>query len=430
MSVLSVSAVNVNSNSTSSSINTLSTKNISQTTVSTSKTTVSTSKTSTSAAKTTVSTTRVKTVRVLIYSGPGSIQSCVSGVINGLHYSNSKNLVPGYKFSCGTTRTITSKILSGYNVLVMPGGTSGLYYIKNVNGNAIKKFVSSGHGYVGICAGAYSGSKYVKGLYYGWGVAPHVYCNHISHEGNLLVKTSNAAASLLGPSKTITLAHYNGPAMYTSGGNTVTFAFYADNKTGYKGSKAIVGDYYGSGRTVLSGPHPELQPTNSSLLAKMVLWSAHVNKVQQNFAVSSVSPSNGAVNIAANKKITVTFTESVKLANNNIKLKTSSGKSVPITISVSGSTITVSHPLLSIGAKYILTIASGTVVSSSGKTLSTYTSSFTVCPLTTAQMKDGISRIQAFQAKYNRLPNYVSYGTKQIPIATFKEIIAAFGLKI
>lgn len=429
MSVLSASAANVNLNSNSSSINTLSSNNISHT-VSTSKTTTSTSKTTVSTSKTTVSTTKVKTIRVLIYSGTGAINSCVSGVINGLHYSNNKNLVPGYKFSCGTTRTISSKTLSGYNVLVMPGGTSGLNYIKNVDGNAIKKFVSSGHGYVGICAGAYSGSKYVKGLYYGWGLAPHVYCNHISHEGNLLVKTSTAISSLLGPSKTLTLAHYNGPAMYTRGGNTVTFAYYADNKTGYKGQKAIVGDYYGSGRTVLSGPHPELQPTNSSLLAKMVLWAAHVNKVQQIFAVSSVNPSNGAVYVAANKQITVKYTESVKLANSNIKLQTSTGTSVPITTSVSGNTLTISHPLLSTGVKYIFTVASGTVVSSSGKTLNSYSSSFTVSPLTIAQMKDGINRVHAFQSKNNRLPNYVSFGTKQIPIATFKEIIAAYGLKL
>jgi glutamine amidotransferase-like uncharacterized protein len=423
LSVLSVSAANVNSNSTSSNINTLSTKNISQTTV-------SASKTPTSTAKTSVSTTKVKTIKVLIYSGTGSIKSCVSGVINVLKYSNSKNLVPGYKFSCGTTRTISSKTLSGYNVLVMPGGVSGLNYLKNVNGNAIKKFVSSGHGYVGICAGAYSGSKYVSGLYYGWGLAPHVYCKHVTHEGNLLVKTSNSVSSLLGASKTITLAHYNGPAMYTRGGNTVTFASYADNKIGYKGLKAIVGDYYGKGRTVLSGPHPELQPTNANLLTKMVLWSVHVDKIQQNFAVSSVSPSNGAVNVAANKKIAIQFTESVKLANSNIQLKTSTGTSVPITIAVSGSTVTVSHPLLSIGVKYILTIASGTVVSSTGKTLSSYSSSFTVSPLTIAQMKDGINRVHAFQSKNKRLPNYVNFGTQQIPTATFKEIIAAYGLKI
>lgn len=423
LSVLSASATTVNSNSTGSSINNVTTKTIQQTTVSNTKTTASTSKTS-------VSTTNTKTIKVLVYRGSGSIQSCVSGVINGLHYSNSKNLAPGYKFSVGTTRTITSKTLAGYDVLVIPGGTSGLYYIKHVDGNAIKKFVSSGHGYVGICAGAYSGSKHVDGLYNAWGVAPHVYSKHVSHEGNLLVTTSNTVSALLGSSKTLTLAHYNGPAMYSKGGSVVTFATYADNKIGYKGLKAIVGDYYGKGRTVLSGPHPELQPTNLGLLARMVLWSAHVDKIQQNFAVSSINPSNGANYVAANKQIVVKFTESIKLANNNIQLKTNTGNSVAITTSVSGNTLTVSHPLLSRGIKYILTIGNGAVVSTSGKSLTSYSPSFTVSSLTIAQLKDGIKRTQVFIAKNKRLPNYVSYGKLHISIANFKEIISAYGLKI
>lgn len=414
LSVLSASAATVNSNSTGS--NTITTKNVSQTTV--------------SASKTAVSATSTKTIKVLVYRGSGSIQSCVSGVINGLHSSNSKNLAPGYKFSVGTTRTITSKTLAGYDVLVMPGGTSGLYYIKHVDGNAIKKFVSSGHGYVGICAGAYSGSKRVEGLYNAWGVAPHVYSKHVSHEGNLLVTTSNTVSALLGSSKTLTLAHYNGPAMYSKGGSVVTFATYADNKIGYKGLKAIVGDYYGKGRTVLSGPHPELQPTNLGLLARMVLWSAHVDKIQQNFAVSSINPSNGANYVAANKQIVVKFTESIRLANNNIQLKTSAGNPVAITTSVSGNTLTISHPLLSMGIKYILTIGNGAVVSTSGKSLTSYSPSFTVSPLTMAQLKDGIKRTQAFIAKNKRLPNFVSYGTLHISIANFKEIISAYGLKI
>jgi hypothetical protein len=312
----------------------------------------------------------------------------------------------------------------------MPGGTSGLYYIKHVDGNAIKKFVSSGHGYVGICAGAYAGSKYVSGLYNGWGLAPHVYCKHVEHEGNLLVKTSNTVSTLLGSSKTITLAHYNGPAMYSQGGSVVTFATYADSKTGYKGLKAIVGDYYGKGRTVLSGPHPELQPKNPSLLAKMVLWAANATSVQQTFAVSSVSPSNGAVNVAANKKIVIKFTESIKLATSNIILKTSTGKSINSTASVSGNTLTISHPILSKGVKYILTIGSGAVVNSSGKSLNSYSTSFTVSSLTLTQLKNGIQRVHAFQTKNKRLPNYVTFGTQQIPIANFKEIISAYGLKI
>jgi len=50
--------------------------------------------------------------------------------------------------------------------------------------------------------------------------------------------------------------------------------------------------------------------------------------------------------------------------------------------------------------------------------------------LTLAQMKDGISRAQAFYTKNGRLPHYVSFGNTQIPIATFEQNIATQGLTI
>ena len=50
--------------------------------------------------------------------------------------------------------------------------------------------------------------------------------------------------------------------------------------------------------------------------------------------------------------------------------------------------------------------------------------------LTIAQLKDGISRVQAFYMNNGRLPKYVSYGKRNIPITTFKKNIATQGLKI
>ncbi len=50
--------------------------------------------------------------------------------------------------------------------------------------------------------------------------------------------------------------------------------------------------------------------------------------------------------------------------------------------------------------------------------------------LTVAQLKDGTSRVQAFFNKYDRLPTYVSFGTRKVPIATFEKNIATQGLKI
>ena len=64
--------------------------------------------------------------------------------------------------------------------------------------------------------------------------------------------------------------------MYVKGGKAVTFAVYADNHIGYKNYGAIVGDYYYQGRSILSGPHPELDPQHPSILARLVAWTAKV----------------------------------------------------------------------------------------------------------------------------------------------------------
>ena len=263
-----------------SSVAKLATTSTTKVTTTTTKlaTTSTTSKTTKYAAGSPVSATSTKTIRVLIYNGNGAITSCVNGVVNALNSANNNNLVPGYRFTYGKSIKINSAILANYDLLVMPGGTSGYTYIHNTNyisSSAIKSFISSGHGYLGICAGAYAGSKYVGGSgvsYNGWGIAPHVSSKVYNHEGNLPISMTSSATQLLTSSGTLTLAHYNGPAMYGSG--FITFANYASST--YKGYAAIVGDTYGNGRTVLSGPHPELSPTNYTLLDKLIVWAANV----------------------------------------------------------------------------------------------------------------------------------------------------------
>jgi hypothetical protein len=39
---------------------------------------------------------------------------------------------------------------------------------------------------------------------------------------------------------------------------------------------AIAGDFYGKGRTVLCGPHPELTPQLPGIVANMIVWAANV----------------------------------------------------------------------------------------------------------------------------------------------------------
>jgi len=45
-------------------------------------------------------------------------------------------------------------------------------------------------------------------------------------------------------------------------------------------------------------------------------------------------------------------------------------------------------------------------------------------------MKDGLKRAQSFYNTNHRLPNYVTFGTKKIPIGNFLGIIGTYGQKI
>jgi predicted double-glycine peptidase len=72
---------------------------------------------------------------------------------------------------------------------------------------------------------------------------------------------------------------------------------------------------------------------------------------------------------------------------------------------------------------------------STNKTVTTATSTATKVStnsygITLTNAKDGLARAQTFYNKNGRLPSYVSFGTKKVPIATFQQILASYGLKI
>ena len=215
----------------------------------------------------------VKVVRILIFSGEGTMEESVEGVKTCIDESNILNLTNGYYFEYDTTDKINSNTLSGYDILIMPGGNS-LNYVKsrNINVDDIKQFISNGNGYLGICAGAYAASNSFGESYLGWGLASNVNTIIVNYNGLLSISTT-PSGSALSNETTLNIYHQNGPAMYTTGSDVYSFAYYADNKTDYKDYLAIVGENYGSGRVLLTGSHPEMYPQNSQLLARMILWS-------------------------------------------------------------------------------------------------------------------------------------------------------------
>lgn len=215
------------------------------------------------------STNSSKVVNVLIYDGTGTMGTSVEGIEDCLNKLNNESSTK--KFNYSTTVEINSETLQGYDVLIIPGGDAS-EYIQNseIDNSSIKQFVSNGKGYLGICAGAYAATNYVDGYYSGWGLEPDVNAENANYEGNLTISTTSFGKKLTSSSD-VTMYHQNGPALYTNDTSHI-ISTYADNNTGYEGYADMVGEDYGSGRVILSGSHPELEPENPELLENMILW--------------------------------------------------------------------------------------------------------------------------------------------------------------
>lgn len=206
-------------------------------------------------------------IKVLVYSGYDTDSNSIVQLTELLDESNTKNMTPGFKFTYNTSNIINNQTLEGYDVVIMAGSSEGFEYIGNddVNVEDLKSFISSGKGFIGLCAGAYSGATYTETwLMDGWGIAPNVVNVPYLETENLTISTSEGST----PRR---ISHINGPAMYTTSEDVITFATY-DNGS-YQGYAAIVGESYGEGRTILSGVHPELTPQQPDLLVKLIMWA-------------------------------------------------------------------------------------------------------------------------------------------------------------
>ncbi|MDR2830387.1 MAG: hypothetical protein LBB45_05035 [Methanobrevibacter sp.] len=199
-----------------------------------------------------------KTIQMAIYDGPGSIENCVNRAESTIRTYGSNHSDVNINIK-KISEIKTMNDLDDVDVLLMPGGTHGYIYFDYADGNVIREFVSSGHGYIGICAGSYAGCKKVDGNYDAYGVAPHVNCIAVYHEGLTKVNMAPEGENVLGMSAgEYIMDHENGPAMYSSSQGAISLATYNGIAgVGYSGKMSMVLDNYGSGKTILFGPHPE-----------------------------------------------------------------------------------------------------------------------------------------------------------------------------
>ena len=94
--------------------------------------------------------------------------------------------------------------------------------------------------------------------------------------------------------------------------------------------------------------------------------------------VKTIDPTNKATNVAVNKTIKVTFSESIKSGNNYIELKDSKGNAVPFIKSINSNVLTINPTNnLNKATTYELILHTGSVTDLSGNKVALRSSSFT-----------------------------------------------------
>jgi putative intracellular protease/amidase len=95
-------------------------------------------------------------VKVLLYSGSDTATDDVAGTVDALSQASAGNWIPGTTFTVTKTTVVDASSLAGQDVVIVPGGDSGRAYLadSNLDGAALRAFVTGGKGYFGTCAGA------------------------------------------------------------------------------------------------------------------------------------------------------------------------------------------------------------------------------------------------------------------------------------
>ncbi len=241
-------------------------------------------------------------IKVLVFAGDGA--PTTRSVELSLRQNNQYNLVDGYYFI--VTRIFSkpndkldSDILEQYDVLLIPGGYPSRMQYSLVKAD-IQDWVSRGGGYVGICAGeilAVEGSvaNSIFGSFEGLEIAPGISRETSDWVGERNIRMTEPGANLLGLSGDQRMMQWNGSSFTISPNsinNYIIFATYFNNsldresfefgasrwKESFDNRIAILGQNFGQGRVILSGPHPEESSKSNSLqkarlLGAMIKWA-------------------------------------------------------------------------------------------------------------------------------------------------------------
>jgi glutamine amidotransferase-like uncharacterized protein len=183
---------------------------------------------------------------------------------------------------------IRSGALKDFDVLIHPGGSASKQSstLGDNGREAVKRFVSDGGGFIGICAGAYLASAE-----YPWSLAVlDASVLDRAHwargQGDVQLKLSPVGRTALTADKEICTIHFeNGPLLGPGKKDDIDdyealASFESEIRQNnappgvMKGTTAIARGKFGKGRVVCFSPHPEKTSGREPFLASAVRWAA------------------------------------------------------------------------------------------------------------------------------------------------------------
>ena len=182
--------------------------------------------------------------------------------------------------------------LDGYDLVVFPGGSGGgeAKALEESGREKVRQFVRGGHGYIGICAGAYLASSD-----YSWSLnllnAKVLDKQHWARgNGDVTIAFTPAGKALLGSKdEQVTIAYYQGPLLAPAGKKdlpaytelarfTSEIAKKGAPKGVMPGTTAVAAGEFGKGRVVCFSPHPEKTKGLEVFLHNAIAWTQKTSR--------------------------------------------------------------------------------------------------------------------------------------------------------
>lgn len=192
----------------------------------------------------------------------------------------------GFRAARITSDDIRTGRLDDFDVLIMPGGSGSKQAerLEEAGRRAIRGFVNSGGGYVGICAGSYLASSH-----YEWSLGlinARVWdrAHWDRGGGDVRIRMTDPGRDLLGRGGSVEVHYNQGPLLVPDDESDLpgyevlaTFETEVADKGAQPGAMvgthAIIRSLYGAGRVICYSPHPEVSGGPNGIVASGVRWA-------------------------------------------------------------------------------------------------------------------------------------------------------------